>query len=702
MKRLYPLLMFALALTLRFVALNDLAVADPSFYTLPEGTDQRGYVAQAEGVLAGTWPDGAFYFQPLYPFILAGYMKVVGSNLYNVRALQLVTGSLGVLVCYGFTAKIYGQRAAEIASAVYAIYPVFIFYDLTLLTTSPAILLIGVCLFCYQRLVESRRWRWILAAGFLTGFGAGVHPIILALAFVGAGWVMGQHRRGGLLLAIGLILATLVSVAPYSLWNYRFLNRWTLISTSGPVNFYAGNNRTAAGIGESNLAWEATLVNIRQGRTDFTTAALADIQADPGRWIQLLGRKFALAWADAEVANNTAYTEDRVRSPLLSAIPLGFSLVATLAFAGLYFQRTSSASWVVFAAAWALAAGMCIGGVLSRLRTPMVVALIPLAAVGVAQVLTEWRSPGKWLVPLAIAALVALAADRVTGLLPRPLVVSNIPNGYHSIGSIKGVTVYIPDSLPRMEPGIPYWVPVYWQVGQHLEGNYNTLVQVIDSHEQKWDQGDYAAGETSYPDYPTAQWQPGDIVKDEFLIIPSKELPVPFSAQIWIGLYDPKTDQRLPTTLPDGSTADVLKTETIAVTHSIPLTLPPGALQINATVGTAKLNAYTIQKQTLTLYWQAGEPMPQDGIVFIHLFDSQGNFVAGTDGRPRNGLYSTLAWQTGEGIVDEHLLPTVPAGDYTIKIGMYAAVTQNRLTVTDAHGQTLPDGVLPLGRITLP
>ena len=106
--------------------------------------------------------------------------------------------------------------------------------------------------------------------------------------------------------------------------------------------------------------------------------------------------------------------------------------------------------------------------------------------------------------------------------------------------------------------------------------------------------------------------------------------------------------------------------------------------------------------QALTLYWQAGAPMPTDSIVFVHLFDMQGNFVAGNDSRPRSGLYSTLAWQPSEGIVDEHPWPDVPAGDYMIKIGLYDAVTQNRLAVTAANGETLPDGVLPIGKVTLP
>ena len=139
----------------------------------------------------------------------------------------------------------------------------------------------------------------------------------------------------------------------------------------------------------------------------------------------------------------------------------------------------------------------------------------------------------------------------------------------------------------------------------------------------------------------------------------------------------------------------------LPLTQRQPLAVPATATKITATVGTARLSAYTIQDNTITLYWQAGDPMSEDGTVFIHFFDAQGNFVMGVDSRPRDGAYSTLAWQKGEGIVDAHPVPpSLPPGKYMVKIGMYDATTQNRLTVVDGQGQSVPDGELTLGSYT--
>ena len=61
-----------------------------------------------------------------------------------------------------------------------------------------------------------------------------------------------------------------------------------------------------------------------------------------------------------------------------------------------------------------------------------------------------------------------------------------------------------------------------------------------------------------------------------------------------------------------------------------------------------------------------------------------------------------VRWQARESIVDTHSLPDVPAGTYSLKIGMYDAVTQVRFAVSAADGAVLLDGILPLGSIAIP
>jgi hypothetical protein len=79
--------------------------------------------------------------------------------------------------------------------------------------------------------------------------------------------------------------------------------------------------------------------------------------------------------------------------------------------------------------------------------------------------------------------------------------------------------------------------------------------------------------------------------------------------------------------------------------------------------------------------------------VFVHVIDASGNIVAQIDRLPADGEYPTRIWQASEKIVDELPLPmeNLPAGRYTIVVGMYAADTGERLRAANANGIELPD-----------
>lgn len=197
-------------------------------------------------------------------------------------------------------------------------------------------------------------------------------------------------------------------------------------------------------------------------------------------------------------------------------------------------------------------------------------------------------------------------------------------------------------------------------------------------------QADQAIGTGSFPDYPTRQWHPGQIVKDTYFLRMPADAPTPVGLTLLVAAYHQDTGERLGETW----------FGTLPLTLIEPLVIPPDAQIVNASIGSAKLNAYTIHDEVLTLYWEAGVPMTGDIVVFVHLFDVRNNFVAGSDSRPRRGLYPPWVWQPGEGIVDEHTLLATSAGPYILKIGMYDAVTQARLPVVTAKVEEMPDGVL--------
>jgi len=78
----------------------------------------------------------------------------------------------------------------------------------------------------------------------------------------------------------------------------------------------------------------------------------------------------------------------------------------------------------------------------------------------------------------------------------------------------------------------------------------------------------------------------------------------------------------------------------------------------------------------LTLVWRAdGGATADHWKVFTHLLDGASQVVAQRDAEPADNLRPTTSWKPGERIEDNYgiiIPPSLPAGSYTLEIGMYA------------------------------
>ena len=100
-------------------------------------------------------------------------------------------------------------------------------------------------------------------------------------------------------------------------------------------------------------------------------------------------------------------------------------------------------------------------------------------------------------------------------------------------------------------------------------------------------------------------------------------------------------------------------------------------------------------KLSVTLYWQADEPIDNSYKVFLHLQDAQsGEIMAQSDAIPRDWTYPTTRWQPGEVVRDVVILPieNVPQGVYEINVGLYDEQNSERLPLASAEGGGQQDG----------
>jgi hypothetical protein len=83
---------------------------------------------------------------------------------------------------------------------------------------------------------------------------------------------------------------------------------------------------------------------------------------------------------------------------------------------------------------------------------------------------------------------------------------------------------------------------LFWRARSRVETSYTVFVHLVDANEQIAAQGDGA------PDRGfrlTTSWREGEVIADTHVVPLKPDTPLE-TYQLWVGLYDPATDQRLP------------------------------------------------------------------------------------------------------------------------------------------------------------
>lgn len=112
------------------------------------------------------------------------------------------------------------------------------------------------------------------------------------------------------------------------------------------------------------------------------------------------------------------------------------------------------------------------------------------------------------------------------------------------------------------------------------------------------------------------------------------------------------------------------------------------------------------QALTVTLHWQADQPIALSYKVFVHLDDAAGQVATQRDDYPLQGARPTTSWLPGEEIADRYQVPMpagIPPGRYTLAVGLYDPVTGARLSpVEDGAGVSQANDQLVLTPVLWP
>jgi hypothetical protein len=256
-----------------------------------------------------------------------------------------------------------------------------------------------------------------------------------------------------------------------------------------------------------------------------------------------------------------------------------------------------------------------------------------------------------------------------------------------------------------------------WQALSVPLDNYTLLVELVDT------EGNVIRAVERQPvagQAPTASWQAGQFVRDQVDVVLPASAPVGNDA----------VQVRLSWLRPDGSRLAVrrwwlpwgehLALAGLEVTEKEDRQFDPPVLSYPVEANfenKAKLLGYNLSgsgtspqisqaactaipddcRLSLDFYWQGLSEMDQLYFVFLHLVDAQGNIVAQHDRAPGlRGKQPTTSWLPDEIILDPIELPLpadLPAGDYTMRLGLYLPPDGPRLFIVDEAEQPTADFV---------
>ncbi|HMO49656.1 MAG TPA: glycosyltransferase family 39 protein [Kiritimatiellia bacterium] len=386
------------------------------------GHDRTLYLVALTEVAEGRWfPEGAFAYLPLYPWVAGLVARIFGAHAMTAAYFGIVVDSATAL-CLFFLARRLGARRwlALTAGLLYAFYPLAVMYSL--LTMPNTLNTLGITGFVLLATHRSPSPRWAFSLGLAGGIIAlGFAGMLLIATAVGACLAaQGALRRPAhlALYALGLSLPLL----PVAWHNSRAEGQFVLLTTHGGLNFYMGNHEQATGypLRIRNFRMTARdmledahrhaetesgrMMTRAESSTWWRDQARAFWREQPGAALALTAKKALLFWNAREMDDLRMLEQVRLTEPAFRFLPgVPFAVFGLLGWWGLIRARPAGIPKV------ALLAGM-IGVIMffitARYRLTFVPLLAALGAAGMEATLLsglrrDWKSIA-WLLAGAV------------------------------------------------------------------------------------------------------------------------------------------------------------------------------------------------------------------------------------------------------------------------------------------------------------
>jgi 4-amino-4-deoxy-L-arabinose transferase-like glycosyltransferase len=188
------------------------------------------------------------YRVPGTSLIWAGLYRAFGHRYGVVRIFQCLVGAVTVLIIYEIGQRAFSEKIGLVASAIYSVWPMAIFYSAQLLSETLAT-------FWFLAYVAASLWfaakpapNRACLAGLLLGLALltkGGFVIMIPFAVVWAVWQF-WAKKPAIFLALTIPLISLLILTPWIARNYRVFGHFIPLATEGGDTLLGGNNSVVA------------------------------------------------------------------------------------------------------------------------------------------------------------------------------------------------------------------------------------------------------------------------------------------------------------------------------------------------------------------------------------------------------------------------------------------------------------------------
>jgi 4-amino-4-deoxy-L-arabinose transferase-like glycosyltransferase len=377
-----------------------------------------------------------YHQEPFYAYFIAFVYMWTGENVPAIFALQMLVGVLTIALMMGMTRRLFGPLVGALTGLLIVCWGPQMHYELVLLRTT-FITFFGVALlYATQRMGtvlpdgKQRSRKSYIWYGVLVGLATATKTTFLLFG-IGLVIALMWNRRGdraALMRDVGWIaLGVLIPLLPIFVRNAVVGAPLFSMTSVAAITFAATNLPSF----DPFKGWFPYLegVNLSEimhtSKGQFGAAVSETLARHDGfsSYLGLLVRKFLAIWHWYELPNNTNFYYISLHSTIFTASRylVGAVWVMPMALIGLAAsgRRSGVRSWW-----WFLVCSigpLVVFYTLSRFRAPMMIALMPFAALGIVS-LVNWFRNGRWVKAGISVAVFAAMFMFVNRGLPRAVI----------------------------------------------------------------------------------------------------------------------------------------------------------------------------------------------------------------------------------------------------------------------------------------